>query len=113
MDSSTRPRRTRGKPMLAGVVIAVAALLVPTAASAATHTGTRWCSGQFGWLKTVSSGATENRPPGSDWIYVWSTGGSRDVVAMTNAQTAKTGGGDWYGYGSISVTGTSHCESYG
>ena len=46
--------------------------------------------------------------------YVYSSSGTRNVVAAYSNGVSKTGGGSWSAYGSISVYGsTPHCETYG
>ncbi len=87
-------------------------------AAAASQSGYLGCGSKYGWLQTTTlgSGAGSNQitPPGSQLTYVYSSSGTRNVVAAYSNGVSKTGGGSWSAYGSISVYGsTPHCETYG
>lgn len=100
--------------MSAGAIEAlVLALAIPTAASAAVHTGTLGCGAKFGWITATTSGYTEITPPGSNWTYAYSSGGTRSRVAMTAGQTAKTGGGYWQVYATVNAAGSPYCSAFG
>jgi hypothetical protein len=98
----------------AGAIGALAlALALPTAASAAVHTGTLGCGAKFGWVTATTTGSTQITPPGSSWTYIYSTGGTRSEVAMTANQMPKTGGGYWQVYASINASGSPYCSAFG
>lgn len=88
-------------------------------AFAAMATGTWGCAGQFAYLTATTQGHTELDPPGSDFVWVFSTGGTRTRQALaTDYKGApvgpKKGGGSWSAYGYVSVTDTDpYCSSYG
>lgn len=107
--------RTRRKSIATmstiGALLLVFAL--PTAASAAVHTGVRGCGAQYGWITAVTTGATEITPPGSAWMYLYGSGGTRDRVAMNVNAMPITGGGNWRVYGSTNASGSPYCLNWG
>lgn len=67
----------------------------------------------------VSSRTTEIKPPGSDYVWRFGSGGQRTQQAYYkdangNPTIPKQGGGSWSAYGSVSVTSTNpFCSSAG
>lgn len=107
-------RRQRTVAALSAIVLGAAlAVGVPVAASSATHSGTKGCGSQYGWVTATTSIDTEILPPGSAWVYVYSSGGTRSRVAMTASGGPKVGGGYWEVWGSLSATGSPYCSASG
>lgn len=97
-----------------GLCVAIVGAVIGAApASAATHSGTRGCAGQFGYVTATTGGSTVITPPGSDYDYIYSSGGTRTRVAAYSNGTAKQGGGYWIVYGSSSAQGSPYCSSAG
>lgn len=110
---SKETQRWQGKALMGVVAVLLMVFGTITPASAAIHSGTKGCPGQFGYLKGTTVGATELAPPGSYWAYLWTTGGTRTRVAVDSAWNSKLNGGYWYVTGTISATGTPSCSAAG
>lgn len=98
-----KPGRVRWFAKRALVTAVASALLItaaPQLASAAVHTGTRGCSGQYGTVRATTTGYTEVTAPGSTVMLVYGTSQSSKLVTAN-----RTGGGYWRVYGSSSALG--------
>jgi len=62
---SKKTQRWQGKALVGVVAVLLMKFGAITPASAAIHSGTKGCPGQFGYLKGTTVGATELAPPGS------------------------------------------------
>lgn len=83
-----------------------------SAAVAGSHTGTKGCAGQYGYLKAITNGATKFGPPGSVYEYRFASGGTRTRVAATAGGLPVTGGGYWYVVADGSATGKPSCKNF-
>lgn len=94
-----------------GALLLVFGTVVPS--SAAVHSGTKGCPGQFAYLTGTTTGATRLAPPGSYYEYSWKTGGTRTKIAVDSAWNSRLGGGYWYVTGTIAASGNPYCNAAG